>query len=254
MGTAPSATLLIFLSTLSLRRATACLRHLTGSTSISIHALLAESDFRTYGDVVQGIEFLSTLSLRRATLPRRRRGRRLVISIHALLAESDHRAVQMQHPRARFLSTLSLRRATTLSRQAYSPWCNFYPRSPCGERPFPAAPISRQTRNFYPRSPCGERRFLPLHIRQRTQISIHALLAESDIWKLTACRSSLTFLSTLSLRRATGFHFLRPGRGINFYPRSPCGERRTAPTGSRRPLHFYPRSPCGERPCKLCPG
>ena len=79
---------------------------------------------------------------------------------------------------------------------------------------------------FYPRSPCGER--LPCAAALRlynTDISIHALLAESDRlfpWLLT---SILIFLSTLSLRRATcqgqaGFAGYR-----NFYPRSPCGER-----------------------------
>ena len=33
----------------------------------------------------------------------------------------------------------------------------------------------------------------------------------------------------------------------DFYPRSPCGERRQALARSRRRLDFYPRSPCGER-------
>ena len=57
--------------------------------------------------------------------------------------------------------------------------------------------------NFYPRSPCGERRNARLGIRQLYAISIHALLAESDI----APRTGLTC-------------------GGDFYPRSPCGERR----------------------------
>ena len=57
----------IFLSTLSLRRAT-----FTGSDwvldfPISIHALLAESDLFEYIQAGTGILFLSTLSLRRAT-------------------------------------------------------------------------------------------------------------------------------------------------------------------------------------------
>ena len=34
---------------------------------------------------------------------------------------------------------------------------------------------------FYPRSPCGERRQQPAGEKQRTLISIHALLAESDL-------------------------------------------------------------------------
>ena len=55
------------------------------------------------------------------------------------------------------------------------------------------------------------------------------------------------FLSTLSLRRATvkiGIDFID---GINFYPRSPCGERHHYLIPKIGTLHFYPRSPCGER-------
>ena len=57
----------LFLSTLSLRRATLFLicRHLFNS--ISIHALLAESDVNDDGTIQAASVFLSTLSLRRAT-------------------------------------------------------------------------------------------------------------------------------------------------------------------------------------------
>ena len=78
-------------------------------------------------------------------------------------------------------------------------------------------------------------------------ISIHALLAESDlacsplactdiiflstlslrrattVWY--SCERSPIFLSTLSLRRATTRHRVRHQQHSNFYPRSPCGER-----------------------------
>ena len=57
--------------------------------------------------------------------------------------------------------------------------------------------------NFYPRSPCGERRNGYPHTRQRGAISIHALLAESDLTIMLYDSSALIFLSTLSLRRAT---------------------------------------------------
>ena len=111
----------------------------------------------------------------------------------------------MAHLMARlFLSTLSLRRATLLfSRHA------------------------SESRYFYPRSPCGERRFCPTLEGHKTQISIHALLAESDSTTLTfpgfdviSIHALLAesdggfgagswphgiFLSTLSLRRATHF-------------------------------------------------
>ena len=55
----------------------------------------------------------------------------------------------------------------------------FYPRSPCGERQKQNA---RQTQDphFYPRSPCGERLDKDHYVDNRTGISIHALLAESD--------------------------------------------------------------------------
>ncbi len=65
------------------------------------------------------------------------------------------------------------------------------------------------------------------------RISIHALLAESDLWVLRKVPILSIFLSTLSLRRATSpcvgwLHIV-----YNFYPRSPCGERQS----SRRLIH-----------------
>ena len=62
---------MIFLSTLSLRRATVRVCEFVWGVSISIHALLAESDVRPTGDQPSTPGFLSTLSLRRATLPLR---------------------------------------------------------------------------------------------------------------------------------------------------------------------------------------
>ena len=62
----------------------------------------------------------------------------------------------------------------------------------------------------------------------RLVISIHALLAESDL----AGPSGPAFL-------------------YNFYPRSPCGERRVWMGGLSCDGNFYPRSPCGERPCTM---
>ena len=56
------------------------------------------------------------------------------------------------------------------------------------------------------------------------RISIHALLAESDITHMLPLAHVLIFLSTLSLRRAT-YWVGGYGTANNFYPRSPCGER-----------------------------
>ena len=147
---------------------------------------------------------------------------------------------------------------------------NFYPRSPCGERP-KKPNIKRVGRsNFYPRSPCGERQAANGLANAPPQISIHALLAESDY--IFKCSSIL--LLYFYPRSPCGER-PRPipavTRVANFYPRSPCGERRPAFSGPlilrlflstlslrratkiRNPsrpgkINFYPRSPCGERP------
>ena len=124
-----------FLSTLSLRRATMQIVIIVVDTVISIHALLAESD------VVHIAEHASPGG----------------ISIHALLAESDKTHHQFSSQSPVFLSTLSLRRATADCPSMTVLHCNFYPRSPCGER----------------QSTASQR-------KQPKHISIHALLAESD--------------------------------------------------------------------------
>ena len=38
---------------------------------------------------------------------------------------------------------------------------------------------------------------------------------------------------------------------VNFYPRSPCGERRIIDIINNVIDNFYPRSPCGERPSSI---
>ena len=167
--------------------------------------------------------FLSTLSLRRATSSKTHDRHKTTISIHALLAESDVNGVGL-----------------------LSYFGNFYPRSPCGERPMGVTVLGVQ-HHFYPRSPCGERPIAGRIMSKGTK-----------------------FLSTLSLRRATCVISVQIGRNIHFYPRSPCGERHSARPGTRRrdaisihallaesdqqkpsklakTSYFYPRSPCGER-------
>ena len=82
--------------------------------TISIHALLAESDPQNWQKPHGRKKFLSTLSLRRATDFGASRPKNSQISIHALLAESDHGRGESGQQHSRFLSTLSLRRATRL--------------------------------------------------------------------------------------------------------------------------------------------
>ena len=174
--------LFVFLSTLSLRRAT-----WGGSRGGKTAAL-----------------FLSTLSLRRATsftgvswsqpsnfYPRSPCGERLHIgrgcvmihriSIHALLAESDPPAAASIPFCATFLSTLSLRRATAKSSIAAVPRALFLSTLSLRRATFRTPRRSKWDTHFYPRSPCGERRLLQNGFLDVAAISIHALLAESDI-------------------------------------------------------------------------
>ena len=146
-----------FLSTLSLRRATRIDPDQVPGYTISIHALLAESD--DFNKAVKQLakEFLSTLSLRRATSRYLKRDFAQSISIHALLAESDTIFAVRPYDAPIFLSTLSLRRATRGLSTPRMDRRYFYPRSPCGERPRSAGPLQAECTDFYPRSPCGER-------------------------------------------------------------------------------------------------
>ena len=146
-------------------------------------------------------KFLSTLSLRRATG----------------IIDIVNNVIDHFYPR----SPCGERRRT---KSITTEIGDFYPRSPCGERRIIDI-VNNVIDHFYPRSPCGERQpgerhassrqeFLStLSLRRATgygqyyirarEISIHALLAESDI----------------------GDPVQPPVVKINFYPRSPCGER-----------------------------
>ena len=101
--------------------------------------------------------FLPTLSMRRATRFNSWFNPLKSISTHALHAESDDLDVAHGHLAELFLPTLSMRRATRRSCKPRSPVSDFYPRSPCGERPV----------------------YLPSGV-EATPISTHALHAESD--------------------------------------------------------------------------
>ena len=172
---------------------------------ISIHALLAESDKSTR-QVKQTYREISIHALlAESDRCRAASSAAWTISIHALLAESDCKHLSSDFWRG-----------------------DFYPRSPCGERPksakataFPLSFLStlslrRATvkisknfmhrKDFYPRSPCGERLF-----------------------SRGVCRNNQ-----------------------HFYPRSPCGERRWSRIFLHPKSYFYPRSPCGERPAQKC--
>ena len=149
-----------------------------------------------------------------------------VISIHALLAESD----PQWHSRCRRFS-------------------DFYPRSPCGER------LERRR--------CYLRRLqISIHallaesdlngfrkVVYWSKISIHALLAESDIQPMSGCTATRRFLSTLSLRRATlpSAPARQRCHDISIHALLAESDQRHVGQCIRRFTDFYPRSPCGER-------
>ena len=217
-----------------------------------------------------------------------------LISIHALLAESDPQDLIAKELALAFLSTLSLRRATLMVGKPPANSLYFYPRSPCGERHewdrllpvshyfYPRSPCGERLlyamgyyrhSNFYPRSPCGERHGALKHVHQTEEISIHALLAESDAPQQENGQAATisihallaesdrqmpltrfcpgTFLSTLSLRRATHYDNYNL-HCVEISIHALLAESDNFRRASKRPItYFYPRSPCGERP-SLC--
>ncbi len=212
---------------------------------VSIHALLAECDFRSSAlsaprscfnprtpcGVRQTrkpiwtttIEFQSTHSLRSATTTARRTPPPWKVSIHALLAECDHKAPSHQGPQT-----------------------GFNPRTPCGVRPQTQGSF-RRSWSFNPRTPCGVRPGYSYAALKSKIVSIHALLAECDkclhsiahhlngFNPRTPCGVRLAFVgvsqhhsrfqSTHSLRSATLLlaSSMIPSPGFN--PRTPCGVR-----------------------------
>ena len=146
---------------------------------------------------------------------------------------------------------------------------NFYPRSPCGERPASAFFIGSRSQFLSTLSlrratatksvqGANNQRFLStLSLRRATisdapssapyAISIHALLAESDLSLSFPLVVGSLFLSTLSLRRATARRASRQQpAGISIHALLAESDIVTAGLLMCN-LYFYPRSPCGER-------
>ena len=80
-------------------------------------------------------------------------------------------------------------------------------------------------KDFYPRSPCGERLWPGLLARPFFIISIHALLAESDRGGDSCYLDNIISIHAL-LAESDIIKRLERWAILNFYPRSPCGERR----------------------------
>ena len=122
--------------------------------------------------------FLSTLSLRRATIHYDNYNLHCVISIHALLAESDLcHAISFSAGRISIHALLA--ESDTHIIGFLGKVNNFYPRSPCGERPpniitLPVLFVFLSTLSL-------RRATVSCYLDNiEITISIHALLAESD--------------------------------------------------------------------------
>ena len=125
---------------------------------------------------------------------------------------------------------------------------HFYPRSPCGERRLLRkyhiidraflSTLSLRRATFWGSDSLSSK-YISIHAllaesderadslaHAPPKISIHALLAESDIGDIKNTSLYKLFLSTLSLRRATTGTTSAKMQRWDFYPRSPCGERR----------------------------
>ena len=164
-----------------------------------------------------------------------------------------------------------MRRATTIHIRTCQYFFNFYPRSPCGERPpnmirqpaigrfLSTLSLRRATKititvdegtliSIHALLAESDRR--NQHHWTQKDISIHALLAESDYDASALMKCQIKFLSTLSLRRATAnaVDQILPGHiSIHALLAESDSPPSITPTASR---NFYPRSPCGERPTK----
>ena len=117
---------------------------------------------------------------------------------------------------ARFLSTLSLRRATQILDDTSGATYHFYPRSPCGERQLAGQNYKKRTK-FLSTLSLRRATYDTYAKVLRVNISIHALLAESD-----------------------GGNNRKVKKSNYFYPRSPCGERprpRYYPMGRHISIH-----------------
>ena len=200
------------------------------NSNISIHVPLAGNVLNATFCTVRSFSFLSTFPLRGTSFAGLAR-------LHRIFG---------------FLSTFPLRGTSSHHTPLRLPLPNFYPRSPCGERP--EEPISRYCPSvFLSTFPLrGTSRSVSVDADFLT-ISIHVPLAGNVAagWH-RVCRASHTHFYPRSpcgeRPAAVCHHNIIIG---NFYPRSPCGERRYSriprtPRGG----NFYPRSPCGERQAK----
>ena len=197
-----------------------------GSGTISIHALLAESDWAE-GGRPRG---LPNFNPRSPCGERRCEAAALAelrgISIHALLAESDGTPLLTLRWPARFQSTLSLRRATGTIGASLG-----------GHRPISIHALLAES---------DENGWAWRGLQRKFQSTL-------SLRRATYCapppeRIQSSFQSTLSLRRATDTVMARGFGGLISIHALLAESDPISRLPARDPRNFNPRSPCGERP------
>ena len=171
------------------------------------------------------------------------------ISIHAPREGSDRAIADAERKTSQFLSTLPARGATPAQWDRSPTRRHFYPRSPRGERRGQAT-NNQAAAKFLSTLPARGATACGLQRPAFIEISIHAPREGSDDVLFHLCRHCVNFYP-----RSPRGERLFPTCCIswcrnNFYPRSPRGERRRPSRhDGQRIRYFYPRSPRGERPC-----
>ena len=190
---------------------------------ISIHALLAESDWQIYNFNANRLDFYPRSPCGERHPVKSESLTTYFISIHALLAESDGCL--------KLLATLIPISIHALLAESDNDGVALIPHQKISIHALLAE--SDQTSLVVIGTNCV--------------ISIHALLAESDYttW-LPAARQNV-FLSTLSLRRATGTALQCVGTPAFLSTLSLRRATWDLTGGLSCDDYFYPRSPCGER-------
>ena len=212
----------LFLSTLSLRRATRDIANGEREKHISIHALLAESDTGAGNDTI-GISHFYPRSPcgERPThqknpsklanfYPRSPCGERPLRQLQFALRRNFYPRSPCGERRGwtlningpmKFLSTLSLRRAT-LRKNLQQLQLLFLSTLSLRRATHLLIIYNTSQRNFYPRSPCGER-LLPVRLGCQSFLFLSTLSLRRATAEHHANSQQGKFLSTLSLRRAT---------------------------------------------------
>ena len=171
---------MLFLSTLSLRRATIVSQTIFIWVDISIHALLAESDVSFFNTQISKVKISIHALLAESDMFTGILTHDSRISIHALLAESDSQSADSEHK----MISISIHAllAESDAKRLKTPCVKLISiHALLAESDDIVAVYNRLCFcDFYPRSPCGERLNSSYGALDGASISIHALLAESD--------------------------------------------------------------------------